>query len=152
MERSTTTLFLLIAILMVAVTVPGCTSTKATGGGWFTDDRTEDHCSFGFNAQVKEARGAVNNEKAITGQFQFVDHTSGVKFHATISANNPELSENCARYFGVDQDGYTVEIYGCDWGNPNAIGTGDYIEITNSGLGTWSGQLQGGNIVAHVEE
>lgn len=152
MERSTTTLFLLLAILMVAVTVPGCTTTKATGGGWFIDDRTADHCSFGFNGQVKVARGAVNNEKAITGQFQFVDHTSGVKFHATMATVIPDVYENCARYSGADQDGNTVDIYACDYGNPNSMGTDDYIEITNSGLGTWSGYLQGGNIVAHIEK
>jgi hypothetical protein len=124
---------------------------KATGGGWFYDNVSGNKCTFGFNAQYKDNPGAVENEKIYTGQFQFKDHGTGVKFHLkemTFVSGSAEY----ANFGGYDKDENYVEVHVVDAGEPG-WGEGDGIAIWYASdeeeEPTWSGYLEGGNIQTH---
>ena len=60
-----------LAILGIVVSLSvGCVTegvTKATGGGWFVDDNSKNDniCHFGFNVNLKDNKGAVDNDKTL---------------------------------------------------------------------------------------
>ena len=134
-----------LAILLVAIALTtGCqppqpTVGKATGGGWFIDENTENKCTFGFNAQGKDRPEGL----IFTGQFQFKDHGTGQKIHLNEMMGFLDL-DNSAMFAGTDKEGIDVGVIVTDLGEPGP-GVGDSIEIWH-GIKTWTGTILGGNI------
>lgn len=160
---------LLAAVLVVPLIFTGC--DKTTGGGTFTvsifpediaqmftyydiyhpTDSLNHRCTFGFNAQPVgdlEAGGAK-------GQFQFIDHTAKLNIHGTfnetISGSNPLtiFGGNCT--IGKEVYRFGAEFLDGKWiGYPvDAV----YIVVVNSDDSikySYSGFLDGGNIVVHI--
>ena len=149
MKKLTKYMVCLAAVLVVAASTRGCCD-KATGGGWFYDERSEDKCTFGFNAQFKDNPGAVENEKIYTGQFQFKDHGTGVKFHLEEMTYLDSWSDASLDFGGYDKDGVYVYVYVYDAGEPG-WSEGDGIYIRRAG-DRWYGSLEGGNIQTHPYE
>jgi len=149
-----------LAILLVAIALTtGCVGNvdKATGGGWFIDETTWNKCTFGFNAQLKDNQGAVENEKIYTGQFQFKDCGTGQKIHLEEMMGLLSSTDNTtAMFWGTDKDGKNVLVIVIDLGEPG-VDPGDYIAIwygTFDPLSKppdWSGTLEGGNIQTRPE-
>jgi hypothetical protein len=144
-----------LAILLVAIALlTGCVE-KANGGGWFIDEITGNKCTFGFNANLKDNTGAVNNDKIYTGQFQFKDHETGQKIHlnemAYIYPENGNFDDTIALFEGTDKDGYFVYVIVEDQGEPGSdAGDGIAIEYYDgTQYWEWYGTLEGGNIQAH---
>ena len=145
----------LAILVMVVALFTGCCGPwpgKVTGGGWFTNtarDNESEKCTFGFNVQLKDNPGAVENEKEYTGQFQFNDH-NGTKIHiAEIMAYSVCLSGEVT-FKGYDKKGddVYVRVTVQDNGEP---GIGDEIEVRIGGK-KWSGVYGGGNIQAHYKD
>ena len=144
----------LALLVMVVALFTGC-ADKATGGGWFYDECTGNKCTFGFNAQLKDNQGAVNNDKIYTGQFQFKDLETGQKIHLGemifIEPENGYFDDTIALFEGTDKDGNLVEVAVEDQGEPGAD-AGDGIAIgyyDGTQYWEWYGTLEGGNIQAH---
>ena len=153
MKKLTKSMVCLAALLVVSASTMGCVD-KATGGGWFYDYDTGNKCTFGFNAQYKDNPGAVETGKIFTGQFQFKDHETGVKFHLEeMISVEPDDGSPGAGFEGYDKDGKFVIVCVDDGGEPG-WGEGDAIAIWREpdepdGDPTWCGYIEGGNIVAH---
>ncbi|MFC1847034.1 hypothetical protein ACFLYS_03145 [Chloroflexota bacterium] len=108
-------LVFVLMVLLVSVTA-GCIEiggNKATGGGWFIDEVTENFITFGFNAKptgVSYYNEDLETEvRDVKGQFQLVDHTDKIKIHGTFNFGAPDLdiTDNSA-FLGecfVDNDG-----------------------------------------------
>jgi len=139
----------LAILLMVVVLFTGCCFTwpgKVTGGGWFIDQRGN-KCTFGFNAQLKDNPGAVENEKEYTGQFQFNDH-NGNKIHMDTLTVFKVCFSGDIQFRGWDKDDVYVKVTVEDEGEP---GIGDEIEVRRGSM-KWSGTLEGGNIQVHYKD
>ena len=141
----------LAILLMVMALFTGCILTgKVTGGGWFDCERTENKCTFGFNAHgdCREGEGLIYK-----GQFQFNDH-AGCKIHAKVMSLL-DFGETYAWFHGVANDGREVDVYVEDKGQPGPD-PGDSIKIWIDadlmdllGPGDYEGDLGGGNIQVH---
>ena len=132
----------LAILVMVVALFTGC---KATGGGWFIDERSGNKCTFGFNAQ---SRGE-GMDWEYKGQFQFNDH-NGTKIHVeemTLVMSFDPLLPVCD-FMGNDKDGEWVNVIVTDMGEPGAD-PGDLIVIITESKGSWGGVLEGGNIQVH---
>ena len=150
----------LAILVMVIVLFTGCCETwpgKVTGGGWFINTacgNDDEKCTFGFNAQLKDNPGAVENEKEYTGQFQFrVIGKDGVTFHLSEITAFKWCGEDEIKFKGVTKDGVDVTVKVTDLGEPG-VDAGDYIKIWyGSGFfPDWSGELMGGNIQVHYKD
>ena len=149
----------LVILLVVIALTTGCLGNvdKATGGGWFIDETTGNKCTFGFNAQLKDNQGAVENEKIYTGQFQFKDYATGQKIHLKVMGLI-SFDDTSAYFGGYDKDGIPVVVFVEDLGEPG-VDAGDCIaiwynpdpETFNPDIDPpdWYGTLGGGNIQAH---
>ena len=154
----------LVILLFVIALTTGCIGyvSKATGGGWFIDEETQHKCTFGFNVNLKDNPGAVQNDKTFTGQFQFKDHGTGTKIHLDeityIEPDDSMTVNNIAYFEGWDKGGNFVVVAVLDLGEPGPD-AGDCIAIWyNPDPDTfdpdidppdWYGTLGGGNIQAH---
>ena len=145
-----------LAILGIVVSLSvGCVDpysylTKANGGGWFTDVGSGSICEFGFNINLKDNKGAEDNDKTLTGQFQFNDTSQGgVEFHlhemTYIEPEDPVGIYECAYFKGINKKtGMTGTVFVCDLGEP----ADDYIKVSYNG-NDWDGYIEGGNIQTH---
>lgn len=147
-----------LAILLVVIALTtGCIGyvSKATGGGWFIDEETQHKCTFGFNVNLKDNPGAVQNDKTLTGKLQFKDHETGVKIHLDemtyIEPDSMTVNDNIAYFEGWDKDGNFVKVAVQDLGEPGPdAGDGIAIEYYDgTQYWEWYGTLEGGNIQAH---
>lgn len=145
-----------LAILaMVVVLFTGCCGPwpgKVTGGGWFINTcrgNQGEKCTFGFNAQLKDNPGAVENEREYTGQFQFNDH-NGTKVHISEITAYSVCMWGEITFKGKDKndEDVNVRVTVQDNGEP---GIGDEIEV-RIGSKKYCGVLGGGNIQSHYKD
>ena len=158
MKKLIKPIFCLVILLVVIALMTGCVE-KATGGGWFIDEIMGNKCTFGFNAQLKDNQGAVENEKIYTGQFQFKDCGTGQNIHLKVM-ELISLDDTSAYFGGYDKDGTPVVVFVEDLGEPG-VDPGDYIAIwynpdpdpdpDDPPPPDWYGTLGGGNIQTQPE-
>jgi len=113
-----------------------------TGGGWITHNGAK--INFGFNAGFKP------NATTPDGHFNMVDHSNGMKMHAT-SVTNYWGSGNSRTFRGScevnNQPGFTYWVEAADNGEPGK--NLDWIKISISNGYYRTGLLGGGNIQLH---
>ena len=153
---------LALSILLVAVLAlvgTGCGGDKVTGGGKFTNEVFPNYgnkVTFGFNAQPLDEPALPGMVKA-KGQFQLIDHTTGMNVHGTFTGTYIVPSEGVSWFSGtcsIDGEGETYfEITAAD-DDKSGLGTGDGVYIMIGAFGDpnqviYAGYLEGGNIQVH---
>jgi len=160
---------ILVSVFLLASVTSGCIEiggNKATGGGWFIDEVTENFVTFGFNA--KPIGDPYYNEdletevRDVKGQFQLVDHTDKIKIHGTFNCGSPDLDV-------TDNSALIGECF-VDNNGPHLFGSFLFVEPESSSVSMWidmndnqiddedpnidkyySGVLAGGSLKIHAK-
>ena len=109
-----------IVFAVIALALAGCDQDDMTGGGWIELDSGK-KANFAFNFKCKSAD---NGNAKVSGQLQYNDHETGVRFHGVADSLidggtcNGLLDTWEGHYFGT----YTPQ--------PRKLGEGGRFEIT----------------------
>ncbi len=137
-------------LLVAALALFGTGCNKATGGGKFTDEWTGNKVTFGFNGQPTS--GGETPFVNAKGQFQLVDHGTKTNIHGTFTGTYDSNDETASWFSGtcsINGEGENYfDVTVTDLSKPG-IGAGDYIVVLITGVGTYQGYLEGGNIQVH---
>lgn len=144
--------YVLVFLSIAALALFGVGCNKATGGGWFINDLSDNDnkITFGFNAQP-------TGKHTVKGKFQLIDHGSKTKIHGTFSDGvfEDDPTPTRSRFWGPcsinGEDGYEVFVWVEDNGEPGVQGDEIYIEIyfDDELVDSYHGILEGGNIQVH---
>lgn len=160
----------LVAVLVAVLALTGVGCTKATGGGWFTNNGPGPNyghrITFGFNAHHDSEDGSVK------GQLQLIDHDAKINIHGqfdgTTTYGTKDFLGQCWVKFVVQGEGtvngegpYYFKLVYSDKGEPGANPDNplESDSITVWVSKTWpvmfpyeywyTGNLEGGNIQYH---